>query len=792
MNRIIPVLMLMLIAVLNGYAQKPKSDAHLIGHVTSKGLHIPFAGVYLKGTSIGTVSDATGHYQLLNLPPGQLTVVVQVIGYKTLEKSVLCELNKTIELKFELEEDVLNLEEVVVSADRSEQKRTEAPVIVSTLSKKLFNASQSVSLGDGLNFSPGLRLENNCQNCGFTQVRMNGMEGPYTQILINSRPIFSGLAGVYGLELIPVNMIEKVEVVRGGGSALYGSNAIAGTINILLKDPVINTWEAGVNYSYVGAGIRNSGGAAPDYSINLNTSMVTDDQKSGMSLYGFSRKRRMFDANADGFSEIAPMSNLTLGGRVFHRTGSRGKLAADFFSIREARDGGNRQDLPLHERDVAEAVAHDMNTAALTFERYLREYDLLSFYASGQLLHRDSYYGANKSLKDYGETGDKTYNTGVQYKAVFDNSSMVMGIENTGGFLLDKKMSYPDFENAVILDDSIVEIPHSGNTIVANQHSLITGAFIQYELKLENAKVSVGARFDHYEVGDRAKEDREAKRGEVFSPRISLMYNLADPIQLRAGYSKGFRAPQIFDEDLHIETSGSRQVINENDPDLKQESSHSFTASLDFNGRPAGVYTGFLVEGFYTRLIDPFVNEIGVPDGSGTVIYRRVNAEEGAMVKGVNMEFKLKPLNALSLSSGFTVQMSHYDVVQEFEERRFFRTPGRYGYFAFDWDFAKDLCLSATGNYTGSMLVPYFGPDTDPEAGELRVSDSFFDAGFKIKQVVQINGAAVEWFAGVKNVLNSYQRDFDMGIDRDPAYMYGPVSPRTVYFGLKFGNFLGR
>jgi outer membrane receptor for ferrienterochelin and colicins len=90
-----------------------------------------------------------------------------------------------------------------------------------------------VTLSEGLSFSPGLRIENDCQNCGFSQVRMNGMEGPYSQILINSHPIFSGLAGVYGLELIPTNMIERIEVVRGGGSALYGSNAIAGTINII-------------------------------------------------------------------------------------------------------------------------------------------------------------------------------------------------------------------------------------------------------------------------------------------------------------------------------------------------------------------------------------------------------------------------------------------------------------------------------------------------------------------------------------------------------------------------------
>ncbi|MBN2350638.1 MAG: TonB-dependent receptor, partial [Bacteroidales bacterium] len=208
------------------YSQKTKTDANIIGHVVCCGKHVPFASVAIKGTTIGTVTDETGHYQLINLPVGEITVVVTSLGYKPLERTITTEADKTIEAKFELNEDRLNLDAIVVSADRSSQKRTDAPVIVNTISPKLFSYTQSVTVGEVLNFSPGLRLENNCQNCGFTQVRMNGMEGPYSQILINSRPIFSGLAGVYGLELIPSNMIERVEIVRGGGSALFGSNAI--------------------------------------------------------------------------------------------------------------------------------------------------------------------------------------------------------------------------------------------------------------------------------------------------------------------------------------------------------------------------------------------------------------------------------------------------------------------------------------------------------------------------------------------------------------------------------------
>jgi outer membrane receptor for ferrienterochelin and colicins len=619
---------------------------------------------------------------------------------------------------------------------------------------------------------------------------MNGMEGPYSQILINSRPIFSGLAGVYGLELIPSNMIERVEVVRGGGSALYGSNAIAGTINIILKEPVSNSYEIGGDYALIGAGIKNSGGSVPDYSANFNTSLVSDDHKTGVSLYGFTRDRHMFDANDDGYSEISHLNNLTLGSRFLHRFGRRNKLSFDFFTIREQREGGNKEDLPHHERDVSEAVKHDLKTADLTWEQFFRQYDMLSVFVSGQFLDRDSYYGANQSLKDYGNSKDRTYNTGIQYKANFDHSSITLGIENTGGFLTDIKLGYPDYANAIILNDSIIEVPHIQNTTVADQSSVTSGIFAQYELQLEKTKIAIGGRFDHYEVKDLAKEGGDTKSGNVFSPRISLMYELIQNIQARVSYSQGYRAPQIFDEDLHIETSGSRQVINVNDPDLKQETSHSLMASLDFNGLVGSVYTGLLVEGFYTRLEDPFVNEIGIPDENGTVIYTRKNAQDGATVKGINLEFKLKPIKAFSLTSGFTLQSSKYDAAQEFNEKRFFRTPNQYGFFAIDWDFAKNICLSATGNYTGSMLVPYFGPETDPEAGELRESEDFFDLGLKLKYNIKLNGATLQWFGGVKNIFNAYQSDFDSGINRDPAYMYGPVSPRTIYVGIRIGNML--
>lgn len=188
-----------------------ETDANIYGHVIDKqsGEHMPYATLLVKGTTLGTTTDATGHYFLKNLPVGKLSIEVRSTGFMTVQKEVETTANSTHELNFELEPDNVSIEEVVVSANRSETKRRLAPNLVNVLSPKLFETTQSVCLAQGLNFQPGVRTEDDCQNCGFTQVRINGLDGHYSQILIDSRPVFSALNGVYGLEQFERGAIEQ-------------------------------------------------------------------------------------------------------------------------------------------------------------------------------------------------------------------------------------------------------------------------------------------------------------------------------------------------------------------------------------------------------------------------------------------------------------------------------------------------------------------------------------------------------------------------------------------------------
>lgn len=312
-----------------------KSDANIVGHVLEKHSqeHLSYMTVSLKGTTIGTLTDATGHYFLKNLPEGRFTLQVSAVGYKTVTREVVLKKGVTLEENFELEEDLVALDGVVVTANRSETTRRMAPTLVNVMDFKLFEQTNSTTLAQGLNFQPGVRVENNCQNCGFQQVRINGLDGPYTQILIDSRPVFSALAGVYGLEQIPANMIERVEVMRGGGSALFGASAIAGTINIITKEPLRNSAQLG--HTLMGVG----GLSTFDNNTTMNASLVTDNHKAGIYVFGQNRERSGFDYDGDGFTELPKLRNQTVGFRSFLKTSTYSKLTFEYHHLQEFRRG---------------------------------------------------------------------------------------------------------------------------------------------------------------------------------------------------------------------------------------------------------------------------------------------------------------------------------------------------------------------------------------------------------------------------------------------------------------------
>ena len=756
MKRIFSALAAALCIVLSAGANN--TDTHIYGHVidSQTGEHLPYIVVVLKGTTIGVATDNSGHYVIRHVPEGDFVIEVSAVGYKTQTHEINIRKGRNYEVNFVLEEDLVQIEGVIVSATRSETTRRMSPTLVNVVGTDIYDKTNSTTVAQGLSFQPGVRVENNCQNCGFQQVRINGLDGQYTQILIDSRPVFSALAGVYGIEQLPANMIDRVEVMRGGGSALFGSSAIAGTINIITKEPVRNS--AAISHTMTSI----AGTGAFHNTTDINASIVSEDNKLGIAVFGQNTSKDPWDANGDGFTELSRISGQTIGFRGYVKTGLYSKITAEYHLLQEFRRGGEQLDLPPHEVMIAEQTKHGINTGGLKFDWFSKnQKHRLNAFASMQHIDRDSYYGAGMDPDAYGKTLDLTWVAGAQYifkaeECLFMPSDLTVGIEYNEDYLKDNMWGYDR---------------------ITDQTVRIASLYAQNEWKNARWGILIGGRLDKHNLID----------GLIFSPRANLRYNPAKNINLRASYSYGFRAPQAFDEDLHIDNVGGTVSMIRLADDLSVEKSQSVSLSADVYHSWGNWQANVLLEGFFTDLDDVFaLKELGKEDG---ILIKERHNESGARVFGGNLEGKLAWKNIFQVQMGVTLQDSKYKEARSWSDdveatRRMFRTPDLYGYFTASYNPLKQLTLALSGTYTGKMLVEHHKGMI--EKNITVETPSFWDMGFKAAYDFRLyRSFSLQLNAGMLNILNSFQKDFDSGADRDSGYMYGPTLPRTFFFGVK-------
>ena len=668
--------------------------------------------------------------------------------------------------------DTVRLRQVVVTATQHAVTRSEAPSTVGVIDGSQMEAVSAVNLGQALNFSTGLRVENTCQNCGANEVRINGLGQAYSQILIDSRPVNSALAGIYLLDQLPTALIDRIEVLRGGGSALYGSNAIAGVVNVITHEPRSNGASVGNTTQFIG-------GKAWDFSNSFNASVVSDDRRAGLAVFGHNRSRQPYDRNGDGYSEVGRLKARMVGFRGYLRTSDFSKLNLEYHNIHDFRRGGDRFDLPSPMAHISEGGEHDIHSASLKWD-WLPASGLrhASLFASMQHVDRQSYYGEREDDEPfgtaYGYTQDLTLNYGALYSRHFDTlwflpAEFTAGIEHTLDRLQDHTLDSPD---------------------TLRQHIGIASAYLQNEWKDSRWSILVGARMDKHTMID----------APVVSPRLNLRYVPTDHLTLRAGYASGFRAPQVYDEDLHVGAVNGELYKITNAPDLRMERSHSLTGSADLCFHLGSLEADLLIEGFYTRINDAFVNELLFDDTvSGYMHYERRNAD-GAEVMGVNVEMTLSPVETMRLQLGGTWQRSMYvGPGKEWDEgqyeRRMERTPDLYAYLTGTYTPTKRLSFTATGTFTGPMLVYHHEAAEETSSGakhggeghiHKEITPSFLDLSLKAAYSIPFGERTeLELSLGVQNLFDSYQRDLDSGPERDAAYIYGPTLPRTLLFSAK-------
>lgn len=784
-------LSLMMVALLFSFAMYAKSGV-VKGSVLSKGEPVPGCFIQLKGLSKqGAVSDASGNFTIENVPTGDYTLVVSCLGFHTSEPTIKVKAGTNNLAPITLEDDLLNIEEVVVTGTRNEVSIYKAPVIVSKISPTLFKSTQSLSLSEGLAFSPGLRVETNCQNCGFSQLRMNGLEGAYSQILINSRPIYSALVGVYGLDMIPANMIDRVEVVKGGGSAMYGGNAIGGTVNIITKDPLTDSFEFGINQAFTDM-------SRADRTLTVNGNIVSDDLNRGISIFGFNRNRKPWDANDDGFSELTKLKNNTFGFDAFWNTSERGKLKVNMHSINEFRRGGNKFHLKPHETDITEQLDHKILSGSASFEQYSNNYKhKFSIYTSVQDTKRKSYYGGGGRVLKEGDTLTEDDRTALNSYGNSKDISSASGLQYT--YDISKKFT---LSAGAEYQFNEVNDKMQGYNRSIDQKVNTLGSYLQLEVKpVEALTLLIGGRYDHVDIDGKYTFDTEKfnidKPLDVFVPRFSAMYDVSEVIKLRASYAQGYRAPQAFDEDLHIETVGGSAVFVQLSPNLKTEKSDNITASFNYTKSVGDFQTNIVVEGFYTKINDPFTSEELKESPSGILMKEKRNGDALKVVGG-NLEFNFAYTKKFLAQMGLTLQKTKYTTPETVWEpgkgdsrktiltEKILRTPNAYGFFSLTYKPINPVSLSWSGVYTGKMDVPHV-KDADTEYTIIKETPTFFENNFKVSYDWDFSkDSCVELSLGIQNAFNSFQDDFDKGGDRDAGYIYGPRRPRTLFFGLKY------
>ena len=741
---------------------RKSTDANLFGHVVDRETHehIPYASVAVVGTAFGTTTDASGHYFLKNLPEGELTLEVRALGYASKRMPVTLKRGETLELNFEVAQNGISMDEVVVSASRSATLRREAPALVSVLDAKLFERANAACLAQGLSFQPGVRVEDDCQNCGFMQVRINGLDGHYSQILVDSHPVFSALTGVYGLEQIPANMIERVEVLRGGGSALYGSSAIGGTINVITKEPSRNSAQLAHTLTSLG------GSSSYDNNTMLNASLVTESGRAGLCVFAQNRHRSGYDHDGDGFTELPLINSRSAGMRSFFRTGAYSRITAQYHHIDEYRRGGDQLNRPPHEVFVAEQTDHAIDGGSLSFDLSSADRsNRFNAYASFQNTARKSYYGGKQDLDAYGTTHDLTAAAGVQYvhafrKLLFMPSELTLGAEYSFDELEDRSIGYD---------------------IDTDQTVHIVGGYLQNEWKTKKWSLLVGGRLDKHNLVDHV----------IFSPRANIRFNPSESVNLRVSYAGGYRAPQAFDEDMHIAIVGGERVRIRLSDDLKEERSHSVSLSADLYHTFGSVQTNLLVEGFYTKLEDVFALRDIEDTADGGKIKERYNGS-GATVRGLNVEGRAAFTRWFELQAGMTWQRSRYSEPEQWSEdaevppvTRMFRTPDLYGYFTASLKPLRNFTADVTGTCTGEMLVQHMaGSGVDQDVAV--TTPTFCDVNLRLAYDLRIyKEITLQLYGGVQNLFNAYQKDFDKGAERDSGYVYGPSMPRSWFVGAK-------
>ncbi|KOS07640.1 TonB-dependent receptor [Flavobacterium akiainvivens] len=742
------------ILILFGFTALHAQTAKINGRVTDGKTGILAATVLIEGLNLLAVADENGNYIIENIPAGSYEVIAASVGYSTLRQKFTILDGETQTLDFKLQQDDESLDEVVITGTMKEVSRMDSPIPVEIITPKLFKKNPTASLFEAVGMINGVQPQLNCNVCNTGDIHINGMEGPYTMILIDGMPIVSALSTVYGLSGIPNSIVERIEVVKGPASSLYGSEAMGGIINVITKAPY-KAPLVSADYFFTSWG---------EHSLDAAVKINAGKAKSLLGINYFNYQVKA-DKNHDNFTDVTQQNRISIFNKWdFEREENRQASIAGRY-VYEDRWGGEMDWTPafrgsdsIYGESIYTQRAEVIGLYQLpTAERIFTQF-------SYNWHNQDSYYGTTP----YMATQQVAFVQAYWDKQFGDNHT----------FLLGAAFRYTHYDD---------NTPGTANENGVNrpQETPLPGVFIQDEWTLnERHKLLGGYRFDY-----------DKNHGGVHSPRVAYKFSPNQHNTLRASFGTGFRVVNLFTED-HAALTGSRDVVIAEE--LKPE--RSLNGNLNYVLKiPTDAFVlGLDATAFYSYFTNKIVGDFDTDPTK--IIYDNLNGHAISQGLSLNTDltfnFPLKVMAGISYMDVFQMEENENGSLQRTQQ---LHAPKWSGNYVATYSFPNNYSIDLTGNWYGPMRLPILPNDYRPE-----YSPWFLTANIQATKKFD-NG--LEFYGGVKNIFDFVPGDplmrpfdpFDQhvndpvnnpnGYTFDTTYNYASMQGRRVFLGVRYNLF---
>ncbi len=724
------------------------------GRVMAAGKPLSGATVRVLQSHLGAVTDSAGYFSIAGIQQKAVTIQVSVVGFVTVTREIGLRNDMDVLLIIELQPVAADLSEIVVTGTMKEVSRMQSPVPVEVITPKLFQKNPTPSLFEAIGMVNGVKPQLNCNVCNTGDIHINGMEGPYTMILIDGMPIVSALSTVYGLNGIPSSIVERIEVVKGPGSSLYGSEAMGGIINVITKNPL----KAPIVSADVFATSWREYSA--DVSAKFKMGKVT-----GLLGINYFNYRHPADKNKDGFTDITLQDRIS----VFNKWNAQRKdnrvasLALRY--VWENRWGGQMEwNKTWRGSDSIYGESIYTKRWELTGMYQLPVKEKIMTQFSYNRHQQDSWYGVTPYM--------------AEQQVLFAQMYWDKQWGSRHNFLLGGSYRYTFY------DDNTPATASADGLKNAAARTPLPGIFVQDEWMIsEKSTLLAGYRYDY-----------NTYHGNVHSPRIAYKFAPNSRNTLRASFGTGYRVVNLFTED-HAALTGAREVVITEA--LEPERSYNGNLNYVLKIPMQDAFAGLDITGFYSYFTNKITGDFDTDPGK--IIYD--NLDGYAISRGIALNADVSFTFPLKILAGVTY-MNVYSIEDRLNLPRKqiqLNAPEWSGNFVVSYALPYGIAIDFTGKWEGPMRLPVLPGDYRPE-----YSPWFCIANLQLSKKLE-NG--MELYGGVKNIFNFLPEDpimrpFDPfnkyvndpvtnphGYTFDPAYNYAPLQGIRGFFGMRYNLF---